>query len=272
MNFKASFIAILLGLTISATQANIQFSSEKQQEDYFTIDSVEVTEVEVPEYMKVENYVAARFGFDDGGITGDIPGGDTSPFPGEGSSVTTGLGDLIMVLENLLAFGKQVMDVVKEGKPVVSTNMADAISVIPRVSGTESTSVMHDMYGWSFPKAKGFRVALKNKSGKAPVVFHYTVYYQYNGKYEGKGQYLTGVNVVASKVYVGWGYDFKASSRLVAISNHGTNVDPVAGATLQIEYTVSNTFKSITKNEIFHIAGSGELVRAEVETEDLTEL
>ena len=176
-----------------------------------------------------------------------------------GSSVVGALDSIFMVVDKIAAIGQKITPIIEKGRPVVTNNPMAAISVIPRFDTKDS--VLHDMGGWSIPMTKHYKIAFSNGFGSEVVSFVYSITYQYGGNYKGAGKYLTGVRASARNLVVNWGFDLDANSTLVQISNIGTTANPVAGATVEISYTVKNWSRVNTTNEAFFIAGDGRLFK-----------
>lgn len=200
---------------------------DKGDEDYYTIESITVTRLEDQDLIVDNKFDPAS------------------------------LGQVIMSFERLIAFGKQVWEIVDAGRPVMNNDYMQPISVLPNNEDGQAT--FYSISGWSVPRAQTYRVEYKNGLGMTVISFDYTVSFQYDGQFEGKGAYLTGVDVSASNVAVSWGFSFNANSQLVTISNRGTLEDPIAGATLQINFNSSSVLREINSSERFHVSGNGEL-------------
>jgi hypothetical protein len=169
------------------------------------------------------------------------------------------LGQVILVVDQLLALGKKIWPIIQAGKPVVTSNFAPTISVLPRVNGATSNEIsFYEMENWSAPTQKSYKVSFKNGWGSEVISFVYTVAFQYNGSYQGKGRYITGLDVRASQISVSWGFEFNADSVLVNIANLGTQVSPVASATVRINYTAQSVLRTIQTSESFHVTGTGQ--------------
>ena len=110
------------------------------------------------------------------------------------------IGSVIMVVNKLLALGTKIWDIVKKGKPVVTTRFATPISVLPKSKDPNTT--FYDMENWSAPSFKRYRVEFKNLFGMTVIGFTYNVQFQHSGTYEGKGKYITGLTVSASDLAV----------------------------------------------------------------------
>ena len=204
-------------------------ADSKYEEDYFTIGKVTVTEVETPaEYL-------------------------------EDKADVKNLGQVIMTIEKLIALGKKIWAIIEAGRPVLNTNLMSPLSVLPKTDDPDAA--FYQMEGWSAPKAVTYRVEYENLFGMTVIGFDYTVIFQYAGKYEGKGNYITGLNVKASNVSVAWGFKFDANSSLVNIANRGSSANPTAGATVQIDYKASSVMRTISTSESFHVTGKGSVTK-----------
>ena len=215
------------------TQTEIEFvgDSKTYDVDYYSISEITVEEVAVGDELV---WAPQYKGFD------------------------KNLGEIIMVVDKLIALGKKIWTIVDAGKPVVNMNMGSPISVLPKTDGGD-LAAFYDMDSWSMPMAKTYKVSFKNGFGSKVIGFDYTVNFQWGGKYNNKGAYLTGLNVQASNVSVSWGFKFDASSELVSIVNHGSKDDPVAGASLRVQYKAKTVLREINTSESFHVTGNGQI-------------
>jgi len=221
------FIVIFTAMVFNFYTASAQ-DINFQADPYFEISKVTVKEVETP-YYKDNELVQAK-----------------------------DLGAMIMQAGQLIAFGKEVWKIAEAGRPVMNTSSMQTITVLPKTEDGQVVSPL-DMELWKLPSSKSFRVEYRNGFGILVVGFTYTVVYQWGGSYEGKGKYLTGVNVMADDISVAWGYDFSASSKLVSITNTGSKVNPVVAAIFNISYRVKTVIKDQTSSETFYVTGSGKI-------------
>jgi hypothetical protein len=168
-----------------------------------------------------------------------------------------GLGPVIEIIDQLIALGKKLWPIIKAGKPVIKTDMSQNFSVLPYAKDEDIDFTQ--MEYWSIPKTQSYRVVYKNGYGMEVVAFTYTVQFQYGGQYNGIGHYLMGSRVIASNVKVAWGYEFNAKSEMANFSNIGSKKDPVAGATVDIGYSVKNIINEINEKKSFFITGEGQI-------------
>lgn len=194
---------------------------------------------------------------DKGGLSlGTGAGGTINPGMGKVSSVLDGV---LMIVDKLVAIGEKIIPTIEKGRPVVSNKAMQAISVLPRIEASDP--VVHDMADWSIPVTKHYKIVYSNGFGATAVSFVYSVTFQYNGTYGGKGKYLAGVRMSARDIMVNWGFDLDATSQLIQISNVGTQNEVIAGATLEITYTVKNVMRNLTTSESFHVTGAGRIYK-----------
>jgi hypothetical protein len=166
---------------------------------------------------------------------------------------------VIMVIDRLIAIGQKIIPTIKEGKSVVTNNPMASVSVLPRSEGKDP--VVHDMGGWSIPVTKHYKIVYQNALGFEVVSFVYSISFQHSGNVDGKGKYLAGIRASARNITISFGFDLDASSQLLQISNIGTQKDVIAGATIEMTYTVKNWTKNITTSESFHVTGDGRLYK-----------
>ena len=224
------FAAQMASMKLNFTQRDISVVDDKNDIDalYHTIGSATITLVEET-----------------------VVDGDKADF-------FSSVGDVTMMINKLIAVGKKIWEIVDAGRPVVEANL-NPISVLPRTENPDYAFT--NMYGWSLPVVRRYRVNYTNLLGMNVIDFEFTVIFQYDGKYEGHGRYLTGVNVVADNIAVSWGFNFNVSSKLMAISNRGTMEEPIAAATIQLDYIGKSSGKEIRSSIIFHIDGAGNIIK-----------
>ena len=190
---------------------------------------------------------------------------EVTPLANEKNAVTlpaigTGLGEIAMVLDGLLAIGKKVWPIIDANRPVINTTgLAPALSVLPQFDANARNVELYQMAGWSMPKAASYRVSYKNVYGGELVGFTYTVYFQHNGSLNNVGKYLTSVTVQASQVSAALTMNFDAQSELVNVANVGSNVEPVASAIIRISYKVRGLFNEMRDAQSFYVDGLGNL-------------
>lgn len=264
--------------TVSAKKPHRKFiqtlnthKKEALQDPYFQIKSVSVkplTEEEALEFSNDSVNLKTK-GFTPPNIPNIPPVPPTGTGNGSATELTAvtandpqpstrgALDSVIMVIDKLIAIGQKIMPTIKEGRAVVTNNPMASVSVLPRTDAKDP--VVHDMGGWSIPVSKHYKITFNNGMGMEVVSFIYSITYQYNGSMDGKGKYLAGIRASARNITISWGFDLDASSQLLQISNIGTQQNVVAGATIEMSYTVKNWTRTITTNESFFVSGDGRL-------------
>jgi hypothetical protein len=277
-NFKMkthNFFNFLLVLVVSAQIYHPHMAFAEVEDPYFEIQSVSIKEVSAEEAKILElnendySSVEKRFTQPSPGVPGFPPGppfnGSFEPeiiaTNGEGPIASNRgmLDSVIMIVDKLIAIGQKIIPNIKNGAPVVTNNSMASVSVLPRSENKDQ--VVHDMSDWSIPVSKHYKIVFGNGFGSDVVSFIYSISFQYNGNVHGKGKYLTGIRASARNITIAWGYDIDASSQLIQISNVGTPENVIAGATLEMTYTVKNWSKNITTSKGFFVTGDGKLYK-----------
>jgi hypothetical protein len=234
---------------------------EALEDPYFQIQSVTSTEISDKEADKLllkAKRVSPELTL---GITPGITPNDTNlPGTGPETKPKTGVIDgVIMVVDQLIAIGQKLIPIIDKGRAVVNNNPMGAVAVLPRLDKTAKE--VHDMANWSLPTTKHYKIVYTNGWGSDVVTFVYSVTFQHNGTFEGKGKYLTGIRASARQIDVSWGFDLDASSQLLQISNVGTSENLIAAATLEISYTVKNWTRTVTNNVSYFVTGDGSMYK-----------
>ena len=166
------------------------------------------------------------------------------------------IGEVIAIGREIIAFGKEIYQIVEAGRPVVKTNYSP-ISVLPynQTRGKEISPM--NLSRWKGPRSVKYKVTYTNGFGMDVVTFTYNINMSYGGSYNNKGYYITNAQIVPEYVSVAWGYSFNASMKLVGITNKGTQDFPIAGATLSLSYEVSTIIQEDRNNLTFFLSGDG---------------
>lgn len=231
LNLKGLFLLTTLLLS------SLSYADRSRPDGYYKISSVQIEEV-TPNYVEIDDSTSHL----KGGILGNNP--------------IENIGRVIALGKDLVALGESVYQLVLKGKPSVKSTYAP-ISVIPRVGGEPAD--IFELEGFSVPVKRTYQIKYNNLYDVTIVHFMFSVIYSYGGSYNGTGAYLTSVQVVPEYVKVLWGWDFNATMKLGGLQNMGTRSNPVAGATIMIEYTASSMMTAISRNTSFFVTGKGAL-------------
>ncbi len=231
---KILFVSLFLG--VGAVQADTD-------QDHYTISKMKVSEVESVVLGQSQVKLLQERSL----VSLALPQ-DGQP------SRTEQAGKVIAVARDLVALGEDVYRLVIKGKPT-NTTVYSPISVIPRVNGAAVD--MLDTEGWSAPVKRTYQIDYENLYGITVVSYRYSIIYSYNGSYDGKGSYLTSVQIVPENVRTLFGFDFTATMKLGGIQNQGTKTNPIAGVTVLMEYTVSSIMNANNQVDSYFITGRG---------------
>lgn len=243
LNFKVTVFACLAVLGTSSAFAEMP----KADRDHLTLASMEVREISRD---ALDQEVVATLYAKGLNVEGLPVEGIPTPDPIERA------GKVISVAKDLVALGEDIYKLVIKGKPTNTLKYAP-ISVVPKENG-EPVDVM-STENWKVPVKRSYEVLYKNLYGMHVVKFRYSVIFAYGGTYNGKGAYLTAVQIVPESVSTLFGYDFTATMKLGGIQNNGSRENQIAGATLLMEYTVSTIMKANSEVDSFFVSGLGEL-------------
>ncbi len=237
---------LALGLLVSLTSISVAASASVVVDDaYLTVSNLKINEIRkdvLGNELKEIVYQRSNLGIP------QIPNQYGDPTPIDQA------GKVIGVAKDLVALGEDVYNLVIKGKPNVKTDYAP-ISVIPKVNG-EPADIL-ETENWKMPKSVTYELVYENVYGMDVVTFRYSLIYSYGGSYNGKGQYLTAVQVIPEQVSVLFGYDFSAKMKLGGIANHGTRDNPLAAATIILEHEVRTVVKGSLSTAAFQVVGNG---------------
>lgn len=166
------------------------------------------------------------------------------------------LGRIIGNIADLVALGEEIYTLVDKGRPTNST-VYIPISVIPKVSGQPVDLL--DTENWPRPTKKTYEITYKNPFGAEVVKFRYSLFYTVGGTYDGKGAYITALQIIPESVRTLYGWEFFATMRIGSIQNVGTRANPVAGITIMLEYHVTTMVEARQGVKTFFLTGKGVL-------------
>lgn len=245
LNFKIVLLAGVLG--INTAQAYDDSMTEEMNEQYLTITGVQVNRI-TKDVLNQETSAPVETGEFDKGVR-QLPG---LPHLGKVKSVDP--GQVLAIAQGVVALGESVYSLVQKGKPSARTTYAP-ISVVPR-TGNEVVDIF-DTEDWKAPKKYTYEIVYVNGFNMDVIKFRYSVIYSWGGTYNGKGAYLTAVQIIPISVNVLFGFDFTATMKLGGVMNHGKKDNPLAGAVLNLEYTISTVLEASVDTRNYHVMGNG---------------
>ncbi len=252
----------LLALTAAATAlfAGRVFAADNQDTKYLTVD---------PDSAMITQ-ITDRGGTIplNPGTTPSSPGSIPLPKPPSGpqinppvtgdpsSDFNNGLNQVngtVAAIDAIVNLADKIWGIIEKNQPVVNitTNYANAVPY--------GTSHWSQLQGWTKPEVKKYSFSMNNLYGAEVVKVDYQVHYTYNGNFQGKGKFLTGVTIEPINVVTAWGYKVSLVSEVPdsTIANVGTHEDPIAAMQLQLRWTVHTAVKDISSKAIYYVRGDG---------------
>ncbi len=178
------------------------------------------------------------------------------PGPGATGAPTTGFQDAnqaVDLLDKIVNLAQKIFNIIEKNQPVVNvtTNYANAVPY--------GTSHWTQLQGWSRPATRRYSFSMKNGYGSEVVKVTYQVHYTFDGNFQGKGKFLTGVTVEPLNIETAWGYKVSLVSEVPdsTIANVGTSEDPIASMQVQLRWNVHTVIKDITSKAVYYVQGDG---------------
>jgi len=209
-------------------------------EKYFTVSDVDLYEVVDGNEMFVDRQPVPAPTDEPGPTVPPEKGGGTTPTPTTGTS----LGDIIQL-------GTKIWEIIEKNRPVVTQNYS-AVSAVP-----VGVKTWDELENWSEPTIKIYKLVYKNVYKMKVVEFEYRVAFTPNGTYNGKGKYLSRVEVEPKTLNVAWGYKFNASGMVLNVTNAGTKDSPLAAMELNLNWSVDSVLKHMGQSVRYYIRGDG---------------
>lgn len=219
-----AFVVLALSLVFS-------FSVFASNSDYYKIKSVSVTEVPSLDFHPLNTV------------------GDCT------SLQQTAPAADFLDLNEIIDIGRAVWAIIKEGKPVVRSEMNSA-NALPR-----GVKCWTDLQGWSAPRSRSYRVIYRNGFDMPVVDFTYRLMFTSGGNVNGVGAYISNATFVPANLTVAWGFEFNAKASIPAVTNMGTTANPLAGMQMNMQWSVDSVVSHVESTESYFITGEGYIVR-----------
>lgn len=175
------------------------------------------------------------------GTPGKPPAPVPVPVPGAGG---IDIGEIIRI-------GSEIWKIIEKNAPVVDQKF-EPISLIPQgIKSWEQLSM------WAMPETRVFKKSYKNAYGMTVAEFNYRVAYTHGGTVDGKGRFLSRVEIEPATLNVAWGYKFSAQGEVVNPTNAGTTADPIAAMELRVNWKVSTVMRHMQSSDRYYVRGDG---------------
>lgn len=219
----------LVSVVASASAVSVHAAETHQDENYFTLGSVETQVLDEQTGSVLQEQMAF------------LPAPEALPID------LGGIGSATEVIQ----VGKQVWDIVVANKPVVDAS-SERVSALP-----PGINDWRGMHGWKAPQSRTYRVAFKNLYGGTMIDFTYQVLFTPGGTLNGKGLYLSNMTILPANLFVAWGYTFRSRGSVPGIMNAGSAVSPMAAAQMQLTWSVDTVLAHHEGTSSFYVRADG---------------
>lgn len=166
---------------------------------------------------------------------------------------TTNTNQKAMGLPEVSQVGELIWKIITIGKAVINADN-NTFNVLP-------TKCWMDLTGWKKPVSKSVQMSYKNMLNKTVAQFQIKVTFVPGGQFKGKGQYLSGISIIAEEAWVQRLYQLDVSSFVYDIRNNGSQENPIASVELVLSWTFAGPFDIDKKSMTFVISGDGTIIR-----------
>jgi len=259
-------LIMMMGVVIGVSVILYGEDVVKYDEKYFSIGEVEIEEVSEDVWVKKGIDVPSPDELPKPPLAtpttpGELPKPPELPTPpsdngnigGDFQGTINNVNAVLDTIDKIVNLAQKVWEIIEKNQPVVNINVNYANAV--------PYGIQHwtQLQGWSKPKTATYRFVAKNLSGIEVVKVTYQLEFRYNGNYQGKGKFLTGVTIEPISVETVWGYNVSLSAEIPdsTIANVGTHEDPIASMQVQLKWTIHTKIKDTQQKEIYYVQGDG---------------
>lgn len=166
---------------------------------------------------------------------------------------STGPGDDLVLIDQIINLGQKIWAIIEKNKPVVEVKNSYATALPKGITN------WGELEGWSQPKGTVYTLTANNAYGTRVINVRFQVLRTYGGSYNGKGKFLTAVTVEPLLVEVLWGYQFNLTAEVpdTSVINVGTSADPVAAMMPTLKWQIKTVLKDSQGKSLFYLQGDG---------------
>lgn len=228
MNKRIASLGALLFTALLIGSTSGRAAQPLDREKYLTVSGVELYEIVDGHESFMDRFSAE---------------GPKDP-PKDAPKTDGGLGDVISI-------GTKIWEIIEANRPVVTQNYS-AVSALPNGAKTWA-----DLDGWMEPTTHTYKLVYTNVYKMKVVEFEYRVIYTLGGTFEGKGKYLSRVEIEPKILNVAWGYKFNANGMVLSVTNAGTKENPLAAMEVNMNWSVETVLKHMGQTVRYYIRGDG---------------
>lgn len=168
---------------------------------------------------------------------------------------TNSIGGAIGSITGIVNLGVKIWQLIENNRPVMKFEEPEnTASAVP-----ENVQHWSELECWLPPQVKTHEVIYKNLYGIEVIKFKYKFFYIPGGQKDGRGLFLAGIRVIPEEISAAWGYNFHAKATVEDIVNMGSHDNPIAGATIKIQWTVKTAVKEMVNTKVIFVTGAGDL-------------
>jgi hypothetical protein len=266
MFIKVDSIGKSLKLSLISFTALTLFSFPSQAnnsitDDFFNIadTKTEIVDVSDAEYQNMLNRLMSNMHIScqDSNLGGIFDTGSASPLAPAveiAKDATEIVEEGNKIIDGLINIGSKIWAIVKAGKPVVNINIGPSANALP-----QGVKCWDELETWQVPNVMRLKSTATNAFGFSLAEFQFDVIFTYGGSLNGKGKYLTHVQVFPSDVYTFWMQELNASVNVASLVNMGTTDEPIAGMQVDVEWQFKNFLNEVRQSASVFVQGDGQV-------------
>jgi len=239
-----TFLSLLMGSHIGFAASTIdkaQIENDEYLKSYFTVSDIVYEEIEDQGFGAMGNldkFYYNRFLQSYNAVSSASTNEEINP------EDATDIGAIVRI-------GKEIWKVIEKNKPVVNASI-DFANILPKANPN-----WMELENWKAPQSRVYHVQYKNLYNMTVVDYSYRVLFTSGGTFNGKGKYLSHVTILPANLNVLWGYRFNSEVKIANIVNQGTTESPVAGAEMQVTWSVNTPLVSSQSSSSYFMNGNG---------------
>lgn len=175
---------------------------------------------------------------------------------------TMSYGEIIVAAEKIVALGESLYTLFQKGRPTSQTRYSP-VSVIPRDPVTKQPVDIFELEGDADPVRKKYTVIKKNKFGNEVGRLEFLIHFTPKRSYYGSGQYITNASIIPLKANTIFGWDLDATMQVTGVGIKGKKTNPIATATLTINYKVYSFATYWNETVVVDLEGTGKVLVTE---------
>jgi hypothetical protein len=159
-----------------------------------------------------------------------------------------GLSAAVAEIKEIVNLGKELWKIVQDNEPVAEIK-SDFANALPK-----GVNAM-EMSGFSDLQHPGVRYLYANAFGIQIYKISLEPVFRFGGQYKGKGRYLNDVAVVPTQVDVFSGYHISVTSKVISVTNVGTDKDPIASLVVRLDVDISTVVMRSHRSYVMEFRG-----------------